>query len=257
MQTRKIITFGLLLFCLIGFAGCGHSPEKSQKRELSEQFYQNLLVAFNAKDYQLVRTGLNEINKAGIANKRTLYLEALVDVIQDMPDKAIDRLHEALALDPDFGEAHNMLGTIYMQQNKLSLARTEFLEACENSLYSTPEKAYHNLGNLYTRQGKLELAQGCYMKAIELNRNYFPSHYELSRLYLNSNRLDLAFDEIEKAREIAPEHPGVWLRIGDIEITRGNTDIAVAAYKKVIKLGPKSNFAEQAADELNRISKDY
>ncbi len=213
-------------------------------------------MAFNAGDYALVKTGLDEINKAGIADKRTLYLEALVNIIQDMPDNAVTRLQEALALDPGFSEAHNTLGTVYMQQNKLSLAQTEFLKACENPLYTTPEKAYHNLGNLYTRQGKQEQAQGCYIKAIELNRNYFPSHYELSRLYLNSNRINLAMKEIEKAKKIAPKHPGVWLQIGNIEAARGNQNLAIAAYKKVIKLNPGCNFADRAGEELDRINKN-
>jgi Tfp pilus assembly protein PilF len=257
MQTKKIITLLLLLSCFVCFIGCSHNPKKAEERKLSEEFYQNLLMAFNARDYQLVKTGLDEINKAGIADKRTLYLEALIDIIQNMPDKAITNLQAAIAMDPGFSEAHNTLGTVYMQQQKFSLAQTEFLRACDNPLYLTPEKSYHNLGNLYTRQEKLEQAQGCYLKAIELNHDYFPSHYELSRLYLNSNRLDLAAREIEKAKKIAPEHPGVWLQIGDIEATRGEIDLAVAAYKKVIKLNPGSNFADRASQELDRINKTY
>lgn len=257
MQTKKVITLLLLLCCFIGLAGCIHNSQKSEERQLSEQFYQNLLTAFQAGDYQLARAGLDEINKAGIADKRTLYLEALVNINQNMPDKAIARLQDAIALSPKFSEAHNMLGTIYMQQKKYSLAQTEFLKAYENPLYPTPEKAYHNLGNLYMLQDKQVQAQACYIKAIELNQDYFPSHYELSRLYFNSNRLDLATQEIEKAKKISPKHPGVWLQIGDIEAARGEGDLAVAAYKKVIKLNPGSNFADRASQELDRINKDY
>lgn len=214
-------------------------------------------MAFSAKDYKLVKTGLNEINDAGIADKRTLYLEALLNSIQNMPDKAIASLQAAIAMDPEFSEAHNMLGTIYMQQKRYALAHTEFLKACDNQLYRTPEKAYHNLGNLYKLQEKVEQAQSCYLKAIELNHDYFPSHYELSRLYFETNRLDLAAQEIEKAKEIAPEHPGVWLQIGNIEDARGEKDEAIAAYKKVIKLNPGCNFADQASQKLGHLKKTY
>ncbi len=257
MQTKKVITLLLLWSCFICFSGCSHNTSKPEKQELTEQVYQNLLMAYNARDYQRVKTGLDYINKKGIADKRTMYLEALIEIIQNMPDKAISRLQDAIALDPEFSEAHNTLGTVYMQQQKFSLAQTEFLKACSNPLYQTPEKAYHNLGNLYTQQGKLEQARGCYLKAIELNQNYFPSHYELSRLYLKSNRLELAAQEIEKAKNIAPEHPGVWLQIGDIEATRGKKELAIAAYKKVIKLNPGCNFADRASQELDRINKTY
>ena len=254
---KRVITLFLLLGCFAICLGCNHNSKKPEQQQLSAEFYENLLIAFNAHNYPLVRTGLDKINEAGIADKRTLYLEALLALIENSPEKAVTKLQDALVFDPEYGEAHNTLGTIYMRQGKLALAETEFLLASNNPLYQTPEKAYHNLGKLYQIQGKNLQAQSCYNKAITLNQDYFPSHYELSYLYLDTERIELASDEIEMARQISPEHPGVWFQIGKIETARGENEKAISAFRKVIELQPGGNFADRADKELTRIKKSH
>jgi type IV pilus assembly protein PilF len=255
---KPLRTFFLLLSWALTFCACNTtSTPKPEEHQLSEKFYQNLLVAFSGHDYQLVHTGLDKINEAGIADKRTRYLEAMLALIERKPDVAVTALQDALVMDPEFGEAHNTLGTIYMQQKKYDLAETEFLKACDSAMYQTPEKAYQNLGNLYCIQKKNRQAQGCYLEAIKLRPGYFPPHYELSRLYLQTQRLELAADEIEKARQINSEHPGVWLQIGKIEKARGNQNEAIKAFEKVMKLQPAGKFADLANQEIESINKVY
>jgi Tfp pilus assembly protein PilF len=254
---RRTAIFFLLLCCLAALFSCAGSDKGSGKQELSEQFYENLLSAFNARDYNLVKTGLDKVNEAGIADKRTRYLEALIALIEHDPDRAVVKLKDALVMDPEYGEAHNALGTIYMQQKKYNLAETEFLKAGDNPLYQTPEKAYHNLGNLYRLQNKNLQAQGCYNRAISINKDYFPSHYELSRLYLATDRLKLAREEIDKAKKISPDHPGVWLQIGLIEEAGGDKTKAIEAFEHVMKLAPGGNFADLANAEIKRINNTY
>ena len=250
-QKRAGVAFVILL-CLICCLGCGHTPPP-EKRQLSDEFYENLLIAFAARNYSLVKDGLQKIEAAGIEDRRTLYLEGMVALIEQKPEKAVSALKAALTIDPLYAEAHNTLGSIYMQQKRFAEAETEFVEACNNVLYQTPEKAYHNLGNLYRLQDKNEQAQSCYHKAIEINSDYFPSHYELSSLYFNLNKFEPAAQEAEKARQISPEHPGVWLQIGKIEKAQQKIPQAIEAFKQVIKLQPNGSFADRATKELNLL----
>lgn len=254
---RKIAGLFLLVCAIAGLSACFGSNPAPEKRELSEQFYENLLNAFQGRNYDLVQTGLDKVNEAGIADKRTRYLEALMALIKRDPDTAVIKLKDALVMDPEFAEAHNTLGTVYMQQKKYDLAESEFLLAADNPLYRTPEKAYQNLGNLYKLQGKNLQAQGCYNKAISINQDYFPAHYELSRLYFADDRLQLARKEINEAKVISPDHPGVWLQLGEIEAGLGETEKAVKAFKKVKELAPESGFAVRAGKELERINNSY
>jgi type IV pilus assembly protein PilF len=241
-----------IAFCLLCSLSCNHTPTP-EKRELSNEFYENLLIAFTARDYDLVKNGLQKIEEAGIENKRTYYLKAMVALNEQNPERAITALKAALVFDPKYGEAHNTLGSIYMQQKLLATAETEFLKAANNALYQTPEKAYQNLGKLYQLQNKEGQAQQCYRKAIELNQDYFPSHYELSQLYFKINKFEEAYQEIERARTISPEHPGVWLQLGKIEKARQNQEQARQAFKQTIKLQPLGFFEKQANQELNLL----
>ena len=251
MGVRKAF---VILTCLICCClGCNHTPPPDQ-RQLSDQFYENLLIAFEARNYSLVKKGLQKINEAGIEDQRTLYLEGMVALIEQKPEKAVSAFKAALAIDPEYAEAHNTLGSVFMQQKRFAEAETEFIEASNNKLYQTPEKAYHNLGNLYRLQDKNMQALGCYRKAIEINSDYFPSHYELSSIYFSLNEFELAAKEAEKARQISPEHPGVWLQIGKIEKALQKTPQAIKAFKQVIKLQPSGSFAERASKELNLLS---
>ncbi len=253
LRKRAGVTFAIL-FCLICGLGCTHTPPPPERPELSKQFYNNLLTAFSARDYALVKTGLQKIEEAGIEDKRTLYLKAMVALIENRTEDAITALKAALVFDPEYAEAHNTLGSIYMQQKRFAEAETEFIEACSNANYQTPEKAYLNLGKLYQLQDKNEQAQGCYIKAATINPDYFPPHYELCSLYISLNKFELAAQEAEKARQLSPEHPGVWLQIGEIEKAQQNDYAAIEAFRQVLELQSIGSFADRATIQLNLLT---
>ncbi len=244
-----------IFFGLFWGSSCTPTPAP-EKPQLSNEFYNNLLISFAAGNYRLVKTGLEKIEEAKIEDKRTCYLKAMVAINEQKPEQAITALKAALHFDPEYAEAHNTLGGIYMQQKHFAVAETEFLKAANNALYQTPEKAYHNLGNLYQLQDKNEQAQPCYHKAIELNQDYFPSHYELSQLYFKINDFENAYKEIETARQLSPKHPGAWLQLGKIEKARQNQEEAILAFKQAVKLQPRGIFGKQADRELKCLTKN-
>jgi len=246
------MVFLLLLACLCWTPGCGHSSGRVSTK-LTELQYDGLLEAFAARDFPRIKKELAQLHAEGVRDKRISYLEAMLALIENQPEKAKPFLIEALELDPQYPEAHNALGTIYMEENDLDKAETEFIKAVSNPLYPTPEKAYHNLGNLYRRQKRNDLALACYQKALKFNHNYFPSHYELARLYYSQHQYEPALKEINRAREISPRHPGVWLVIGQLNLALDNKEDARDAFKQVISLQPIGSFADQARKELQKL----
>ena len=237
--------------CLALAPACSHAPVTQKGKVLSDEQYQELAAAFAAHDYRRFRQDLIQLKNEGIKDKRALYLEALMNL--DKPEIARPLLLEALKLDPQYPEAHNTLGLVYEQENQLSLAETEFVKAVSNPLYLTPEKAYQNLGNLYRRQGKDKLALACYKKALKFNLDYFPAYYELARYHFQKKELQTALEEINKARELSPDHPGVWLLIGEIAQQRQQPEEARKAYKKVVELQSAGYFAQQARKKLKEL----
>ncbi|HDS17124.1 MAG TPA: tetratricopeptide repeat protein [Proteobacteria bacterium] len=250
-SVRKLTAFFLLSFLL----SCGHAPSSTEPQRLAEETYEDLLMAFAAHDYQQLKEKLARIKTSGIEDKRIFYIEAIVALAENHPADAVPALQAALAIDPEYAEAHNTLGAVYTQQKHYAEAEKALAKAAGNPLYRTPEKAFHQLGYLYQLQGKPEQALACYQKALAIKADYFPSHYELSRLYFDLNRFEAAALEIEQARILSPTHPGVWLRKAKIARALGESAEAAAAFDEVLKLQPRGLFADEAAAELEALGK--
>ncbi len=248
----------LLLFfwglcALLTCGGCKTAPLSAVPRVLDDARYQEMVIAFNARDYQRVKAELAQLQAEGIRDRRVLYLEAMIAMLEKRPDSARKALLAALKLDPQFAMAHNALGVIYLEKGRLAEAETEFIKAASNPLYATPEKAYQNLGNLYRRQERNDLAAACYQKALKFNPDYFPSHYELARLYLERQKYNKAAIHLDKAGKLSPRHPGVWLLRGRLEAALQRPRSARRAWRKVIELEPVGPFAEAARGHLEKL----
>ncbi len=73
------------------------------------------------------------------------------------PHQIEDLLQKALALDPNFAEAHLQRGNLYADQDKFAAAIPEYLRALE--LDPNLADVYYRLGQAYVRTGKKDLAQ--------------------------------------------------------------------------------------------------
>src|SRR5262249_20928262 len=91
-------------------------------------------------------------------------------------DDAVLSYERALALKPDFAEAHSNLGTALKDQGKLAEAIARY----EQAIALKPDfvEALNNLGNLHRERGRLEKAIVCYQQVLALDpTNSFATHY--------------------------------------------------------------------------------
>jgi len=77
----------------------------------------------------------------------------------DRLDEAIDECRRAIALDPDFGNPYNDIGSYLMKQGKLDEAVVWLEKAKQASRYEPRHYPYLNLARLYAAQGRFEEAQ--------------------------------------------------------------------------------------------------
>jgi Flp pilus assembly protein TadD len=86
---------------------------------------------------------------------------------QDKLDEAAAHLIEALRGKPDFPEAHNALGIVYLMQGKTETASAELSEAIR--LNPKDAGAHNNLGTALGNQGRINEAIAEYTEALHLN----------------------------------------------------------------------------------------
>ena len=69
-------------------------------------------------------------------------------------DEAIAECHQAIAVDPTFGNPYNDIGVYLMQQDKLDEAVGWLEKAKQAPRYEPRHFPYMNLGRVYVKQGK-------------------------------------------------------------------------------------------------------
>jgi len=117
-------------------------------------------------------------------------------------DDAIAHYRRAVALRPDYPEAHNNLG------NALRDARdpAEAMQSCSRAIELRPgyAEAYNNLGNVLQDLGELDAAAASYGKAIAFHPVYAEAHSNLGNVLRAQERHADAIVHYRRAIELNP-----------------------------------------------------
>ena len=124
-------------------------------------------------------------------------------------------IEASLACDPT-AEAHTFLGWTYSSQGRLDLA----IEECKKAIAVDPEfgNPYNDIGSYLIHLGKLDAAIPWLERAITAQR-YEPRHYphcNLGRVYRAKGMLQKAIEEFEKALKIAPDYPVALKELAEV-----------------------------------------
>ncbi len=87
-------------------------------------------------------------------------------------DEAIAECHQAIAVDPDFGNPYNDIGAYLIEQGDESGAIPWLRRAITAKRYDCYFYPWFNLGRIYEKQHRLIKALNCYKAAYDLNHNY-------------------------------------------------------------------------------------
>ena len=123
---------------------------------------------------------------------------------------------EILKISPNHTDAHNNLGIILLQLEKLREAKSFFQKATQiNPNYVS---AHNNLGAVFYETGELQKAISCYEKAIQINPNYAEAHNNLGAIFRKLGEHQKAISCYEKAIQINPNYAAAYNNIGNAYI---------------------------------------
>jgi Tfp pilus assembly protein PilF len=137
--------------------------------------------------HRLMQEALKEQQARRYDNAITLYRQSL-DVCPtaeahtflgwaysyiDRLDDAIEECHRAIALDPDFGNPYNDIGSYLMKQGKMEEAIGWLEKAKAAPRYEPRHFPYLNLARLYAAQGRFEDAHREFSQAQFLHEELF------------------------------------------------------------------------------------
>jgi tetratricopeptide (TPR) repeat protein len=185
--------------------------------------------------------------------KRLATLALCYQHLKDF-DAAIKAYNKALAIKPDYAEAHINLGSALEEQGKLE----EAIEAYNKALAIKPDyaEAYNNMGVTLKEQGKLEEAIEAYNKALAIKPDYADAYNNIGVTLKERGKLEEAIEAYNKALAIKPDYAEAYYNMGNALQEQDKLDEAVEAYNKALAIKPDYADAHRHLSLLTKYSSD-
>ncbi len=165
------------------------------------------------------------------ANHRS-WAEALAAFQQGQLDKAEQLCKTITTLDPNKGDAWNLLGAIALRLNRPEEAVMPLLQA----IGSTPSNAsfQNNLGIAYRGLGKLVEAEDAYRHALLLQPNYPEAWFNLGNLLRDNGNTQAAIESYQQAITQKPDYENALNNQGNLLRILGRFDDAIICYRQAL-----------------------
>ncbi len=155
-------------------------------------------------------------------------------------EKAMANYEKALAVNPDFFDAHNDLGTILTLFGR----HEEALEHRKKAILLNPgsAEACWNLGISYQAMGQLQEAIDLYKKALRIKPNYAEALCSLGLAMAQKDQHEEAIALYRQALALKPDYPEAHNNLGIQLALTDKLEQAIEHYNEALKIRP--NFAD-------------
>ncbi|MDN7492155.1 tetratricopeptide repeat protein [Burkholderia sp. AU45274] len=193
------------------------------------------LLACQLKQYD---AGIALMEQSLVARPDASYFNNLGNMLRESGrlDDAIAHYRRAVALRPDYPEAHNNLGNALRDAREPAAA----MQSCARAIELRPgyAQAYNNLGNALQDLGDLDDAATHYGRAIELDPSMAMAHANLSAVRHKQLRCAEALAHAQDAIRLAPTLAEAHNHAGNAYHGLDRLDAAQASHRTAVTLNP-------------------
>jgi Tfp pilus assembly protein PilF len=145
---------------------------------------------------------------------------------------AADHLEKAAKIAPDFVQAHNNLGSMYINLKEYDRAVTELQKTIE--LSPNLETPHHNLAMVMILLHRLPEAEAAARRVLELQPQQSDARHTLGRILVMQKQYTT--EAVRLLTEAAPEIPAARLPLANALQNRGETDRAIAELRAYLQI---------------------
>ncbi len=156
---------------------------------------------------------------------------------KERDQRALAHFKDALKIDPAFLDAHISRGLVLYRRGEYADAEKEFKATLK--IKSDPI-VHNNLGLVYIKQNRLALARSEYLVAIKADPNHLEARVNLAALHLKQGFPERAIKELQGALKIDFDFPLAHYGLGIIYRNEKNLARAILEFKLAIYLDPKN-----------------
>lgn len=188
------------------------------------------------------RPELEQLIETQEENSEYRYSLARIYYTQQQFEDATRELHRAVRRNPDYAEAHDLLGQCLEGLGHATAAAEAYREAISSNAaraVRSPWPHYH-LGSLLHDSGDLGAAEASFRDALGADPEHVPARRELGLVLQKLDRPAAAAAMLEKAARLAPRNAKIQYALSLVYGQLGNSQLAATARARFRKLAGQS-----------------
>lgn len=254
--------FALRVLAPLTLAGCAATVPPSQMPPAAPPAEPPVAVTGNAESYlatiQANRAlifhqygdAIRWFEIAAMADPKSPYLQTTLSKVYfdlGQPERALEHLKQALALDPGYSDAQFQLARIYATTDPARAA-----QSYESILAANPQDpgALFQLALLRVRQNRLDDAVALLTRLVAVDPQSFQARSTLAQVQASLGHYAEAEQQFLAALEIQPESERALIELAMLYERWGKADQAATTYGKVLEINPDNH---QVRKRLSRL----
>jgi type IV pilus assembly protein PilF len=231
--------------------GCSGNRQKKAEGIRDAEFYYGLAV--NWYYDQNAQAALSELQTCFAKDPDYLDAHNLAGLIYLGRKEYLDSLRhfeKALSIKKDFHIARANLGALHMAMQNWEEAMKTLTPLLSEPMYGTPYLAENNIGWCHFKLKNYGEAERHLKRALFLNDKLCLAYNNLGILDVELDRLDDAAEAFDAAIARCPEFTEAFFRLGSVLERQGYPKEASAKFEKCRKLGKDSPYGRRCKRKL-------
>jgi Tfp pilus assembly protein PilF len=234
-------------------SGCaGHQTEGGAGRISSREVEIRLDLAeayLRNNEPRLALQELNSLRSQALTMPRFHFSLGYTELMLGNGNEAVAAFRKTVALEPDHAEAWNNLGLALLAIDRPVEAEEAFARALAIPTYRTPEVAALNLSHLHLDQDRQELAMRYVHLALELNWRFTKAYLLAAEIEMTRGNTDQAIAFLKRGAEANLNDPQILLALIEYLFLAGSPDQALPWLEQLLATAaPDSKEAERALE---------
>jgi tetratricopeptide (TPR) repeat protein len=172
------------------------------------------------------------------ARAQMTYAVASEEFNSGQLDQACAKTMEALSLEPNYMDAHALLGRIYIEQGHSAAAVAELKWVCQQRPRSS--EATYLLGVAQEKDGKLDDALASYQLSFVLDAKNLSAAIAAAEVMVAMGRVVDAQTYVDSYMSQASSEPGMFELAGRLALMQDQYPEAAKCYQQALDLDPKN-----------------
>jgi len=243
-------TLLLVLVVISSLAGCVATSSSGRP---ASYHYQMGVSYLEERNYTAALVDLSEAEKLDPDNADLQYNLGRALVGKQRLDLAEHKFLHALALRPNYSEARNDLGVLYLETGRWDNAIQQFKAVKDDLFYPRHANAQINLGLAYLGKGDLNAA----LEELSSVKSFDPRNpiiaVAIGRVLFAQGKTEQAIQEYRRAIVVAPHYANAHFYLGLALMKMSQLSAAREAFKEVVKITPDSSNGRTALGYIDLL----